>query len=122
MNLVNYVATLRAELAEREAALAFVERNLPSELVSKVEEFNVRKDESLLRIRGDLNTLMQLMQVFPPRTTQQYLATHTGYPVSRETAQLLNVTEAAIPVHAAWKSESDILGSAVNWITSVENK
>lgn len=118
--LITRVKALRAELAERESALAFVQRNLPAELVEAVEEYSVRKDDCCLRIQGNLEQLKELIQIFPMRTTQQYRATHTGNPVSREETQSLRVTEAALPVHAAWQTDSDLIGSGVNWMTTVE--
>jgi hypothetical protein len=55
--LITRVKALRAELAERESALAFVQRNLPPELVEAVEEYSVRKDDCCLRIQGNLEQL-----------------------------------------------------------------
>lgn len=120
--LVQRVAILRETLAEREAALAFVQSHLPEHLVAQVEEYTVRKQEGALRvIAGDsaLRDLQELMLLFPLSTEPHYLATHTGVPVPRTATSSLTFCEAARPVHPAWLSESDVLGSSVNWMSQV---
>ena len=64
-------------------------------------------------------SLQELATAFP-LAENQYLATHTGTPVARSQTVLGSVVEAAVPVHAAWRRDSDVLGTAVCWTSNCD--
>lgn len=120
MNFLHSVAMLRAELASVEAALAFADKVLPAGWLERVLHCSLKGQTARLHLDANApNALQELTAAFP-LAENQYLATHTGTPVARSQTVLGSVVEAAVPVHAAWRRDSDVLGTAVCWTSNCD--
>lgn len=116
MSLVDEKNRIQQMLASVEAKLEFCAAVLPSDLVAEVQSCVVRGKEVSMAMAGGPGKLSRMMELFPPRVAQQYLADPSGSAVSREQALSLRTVAAAIPVHPVWLRHSQVLGTAACWV------